>query len=156
MEIKQNENLITILKELQGGAMKMYAQSHGYHWNIEGRMFKQDHAFLLEIYEDIFDSIDPYAENIRKLGAKAPFGLVQLQANSPLSINDSLDLSSEQMFQEMIKTNAEFIAKLKDGCDIADEAREQSILNLFADRLNQHEFWQWQLHATLKRTDLEA
>lgn len=156
MEKAQTEKLVNILKELQAGAMKMYAQSHGYHWNIEGRMFKQDHAFLLEIYEDIFDSIDPYAENIRKLGVKAPFGLVQLQANSPLSVNDSVDLTSEQIFQELLKTNAEFIARLKDGCDIADEAREQSILNFFADRLNQHEFWQWQMNATLKSMEIKA
>jgi starvation-inducible DNA-binding protein len=153
MDIKKTEDLVYILKELQAGAMKMYAQSHGYHWNIEGRMFKQDHAFLLEIYEDIFSSIDPYAENIRKLGEKAPFGLVQLQANSPLVINDSPDLSSEQIFQELIKTNAEFITRLKDGCDVADTAREQSILNLLADRLNQHEFWQWQLVSTLKTSN---
>jgi starvation-inducible DNA-binding protein len=146
---KKTEDLINILKELQANAMKMYAQSHGYHWNIEGRMFKQDHAFLLEIYEDVFDSIDPYAENLRKLGAKAPFGLVQLQANSPLQVNDSHDLTSNQIFQELMKTNAAVISRLKDGCDVADVAREQSILNCFEDRLNQHEFWQWQMTATL-------
>lgn len=150
MAENKTDDLVAILKVLQANAMKMYAQSHGYHWNVEGRMFKQDHAFLLEIYEDVFNSIDPYAENIRKLGAKAPFGLLQLQANSSFQINDSLDLSSTQIFQELINTNTEFIARLKDGCDIADTAREQSILNFFADRLNQHEFWQWQLKATLK------
>ena len=139
------EQLILDLKELQSMAMKMYAQAHGYHWNITGRMFKQDHAFLLEIYEDVFDSIDPYAENMRKLGAKAPFGLIQLQQNSVLSINDSFELNSEQMLSELAKTNAQIITKLKDACDAADTAREQSILNFLADRLDKHEFWQWQL-----------
>ena len=142
--------LEAILKELQSMAMKIYAQSHGYHWNTVGRTFKQDHAFLLKIYKDVFDSIDTYAENLRKIGAKAPFGLEQLQQNSALRINDSLELTAEQMFVELSKTNLQIIDKLKDGCDIADKAREQSILNFFADRLNQHEFWQWQLTATLK------
>jgi starvation-inducible DNA-binding protein len=150
MEKKDTEKLINVLKELQADAMKIYAQSHGYHWNVEGRMFKQDHAFLLEIYEDVYNSIDPYAENIRKLGVKAPFGLLQLQANSDLKINDSLDLTSDEIFQELMNSNGIIIARLKDGCDIADEAREQSILNFFADRLDQHEFWQWQMSATLK------
>jgi starvation-inducible DNA-binding protein len=142
--------LINALKELQADAMKMYAQSHGYHWNVEGRTFKQDHAFFLEIYNDVFDSVDPYAENLRKLGAKAPFGLIQLQQNSVMAINDSLDLTSEQMITELIKTNAQIIAKLKDACDTADSAREQGVLNFLADRLDKHEFWQWQLTATLK------
>jgi starvation-inducible DNA-binding protein len=144
------ENLINVLKELQSMSMKMYAQSHGYHWNTVGRMFKQDHAFFLEIYEDVFDSVDPFAENIRKLNAKAPFGLVQLQANSSLEINDSPELSANQMYAELINTNSQIIAKLKDACDVADAAREQSILNFLADRLDKHEFWQWQLTASLK------
>jgi len=112
-----NENLVTCLKELQSMNMKMYAQSHGYHWNVEGRDFKQDHAFLLEIYEDVFDSIDAYAENLRKLNVKAPFGLVQLQSNSILKINDSLDLTADQMFAELSKTNLQIIDKLKDAND---------------------------------------
>lgn len=144
------KELISALIELQSMSMKIYAQSHGYHWNVEGRMFKQDHAFFLEIYEDVFDSIDSYSENLRKLGAKSPFGLVQLQQNSALRINDSLELNPEEMIKELIKTNAQIIDKLKDGCDAADKAREQSILNFLADRLDKHEFWQWQLTASTK------
>jgi starvation-inducible DNA-binding protein len=138
------------LKELQSMAMKIYAQSHGYHWNIQGRTFKQDHAFLLEIYEDVFDSIDAYAENLRKIGAKAPFGLQQLQQNSALRIDDSSDLTSEQMFSELIKTNVQIIDKLKDGFDIATKLRENGIANFLADRQDKHAFWVWQLTATLK------
>jgi starvation-inducible DNA-binding protein len=146
------EALINVLKELQADSMNMYAQSHGYHWNVEGRMFKQDHAFFLEIYEDVFDAIDPFAENIRKLGAKAPFGLVQLKANSDIQINDSADLSASQMMLELIQTNNHIIANLKTACEIADAAREQSILNFLADRLDKHEFWNWQLTSTIKTT----
>jgi len=146
------EALINILNELQADSMNMYAQSHGYHWNVEGRMFKQDHAFFLEIYEDVFESIDTYAENIRKLGAKAPFGLVQLKTNSDITINDSTELSASQMIVELIQTNNHIITNLKKACDIADASREQSILNFFADRLDKHEFWNWQLTSTVKTT----
>jgi starvation-inducible DNA-binding protein len=145
-------NLIQVLKELQADTMQMYAQSHGYHWNVEGRMFKQDHAFFLEIYEDMFDAIDPFAENIRKLGSKAPFGLVQLSNNSDIEINDSLELTSSQMFSELIKTNSHIINKLKNACEVASESREESIANFLADRLDKHEFWNWQLTSTVKTT----
>ena len=71
-------DLINTLKELQSMVTKMYAQTHGYHWNIEGEDFPQYHKFFLKIYEDVYESIDTYAENVRKLGDKAPFGLIQL------------------------------------------------------------------------------
>jgi starvation-inducible DNA-binding protein len=148
--VATSQELINVLKELQSMAMKIYAQSHGYHWNIEGRDFKQDHAFLLEIYEDVFDSIDAYAENLRKIKAKVPFGLEQLQQNSALMVNDSLDLTAEQMFNELSKTNLQIIDKLKDGFDIATEVRENGIANFFADRQDKHSFWQWQISSVLK------
>ena len=147
-----SQDLTNVLKELQSMAMKIYAQSHGYHWNIEGRDFKQDHAFLLKIYKDVFDSIDAYAENIRKLGVKSPFGLEQLQQNSALRVNDSLDLKAEEMFVELSKTNLQIIDKLKDAFDFATESREQGIANFLADRQDKHSFWQWQLTSTLKPT----
>ena len=146
------EALINVLKELQADSMNMYAQSHGYHWNVEGRMFKQDHAFFLKIYEDVFDSIDDYAENIRKLNAKAPFGLTQLKANSDIEINDLAELSATNMYLELIKTNNHIIENLKKACDVAGASREQSILNFLADRLDKHEFWNWQLTASIKTT----
>jgi starvation-inducible DNA-binding protein len=143
------KELEVVLKELQSMAMKIYAQSHGYHWNVVGRDFKQDHAFLLEIYEDVFDSIDAYAENLRKIGVKSPFGLEQLQQNSALRVNDSLDLNAEEMFAELIKTNLQIIDKLKDGFDIATKERENGIANFLADRQDKHAFWVWQLKSTL-------
>jgi starvation-inducible DNA-binding protein len=146
------KELEAYLKELQSMAMKIYAQSHGYHWNIEGPDFKQYHAFLLEIYEDVFDSIDTYAESLRKIGAKAPFGLQQLQQNSALRIDDSLELNAREMLTELAKTNAQIIDKLKDGFDVATKARENGIANFLADRQDKHAFWQWQLTATLKPT----
>lgn len=148
--MSEQNALVNSLKELQSMAMKIYAQSHGYHWNVEGRDFKQDHAFLLEIYEDVFDSIDAYAENLRKLGTKSPFGLIQLQQNSALRIDDSLDLTSQEMFVELSKTNLQIIDKLKEGFDIATELKENGIANFLADRQDKHSFWQWQLTSTLK------
>ena len=53
-----NELELLMIK-LQSMVAKMYVQAHGYHWNIEGQDFKQYHEFLLEIYEDVYDSIDP-------------------------------------------------------------------------------------------------
>jgi starvation-inducible DNA-binding protein len=144
-----NNNLVQGLKELQSMAMKMYAQSHGLHWNVVGATFKQDHAFLLEIYEDVFDSIDTYAESLRKLGIKAPFGLLKLQSNSILKINDSLDLTTEQMFAELNKTNLQIIDKLKDVFDVATEERENGIANFLADRQDKHSFWKWQIISRL-------
>ena len=113
-------------------------------------MFKQDHAFLLEIYEDVYDSIDPISENLRKLGTKAPFGPLQWLKNSALQINDSLNLSSHDMLQELYNTNNLVINSLTDAFDKADAIDSQGICNFLADRIDKHQFWAWQLKSSLK------
>jgi len=144
--------LVEQLKTLQANTFAMYSQAHGYHWNVEGMLFKQFHAFFLEIYEDVYNAIDPISENIRKLGEKAPFGAMQWESNATLRINDSLNLSAIDMVKELILTNGLLINELKGVFIVADEENEQGIANFIAERIDQHQFWNWQLTSTLKVT----
>jgi starvation-inducible DNA-binding protein len=144
------EELIQSLIKLQSMVVKMYAQAHGYHWNVEGSNFPQYHEKLLEIYEDVYGSIDPISENIRKMGGKAPFGTKAWDINSELIINDNLNLDAKTMILELINTNTIVLAMLKRVCDQANQADEQGLVNFLADRLDKHKFWQWQLTATAK------
>ena len=41
---------------------------------------------------------------------------------------------------------------LKRTFDISNEIDEQGICNFIAERIDQHQFWEWQLTATLKPT----
>lgn len=143
---------VEALVGLQANAAAMYAQAHGYHWNVKGILFKELHAFFLEIYEDVYNSIDPIAENIRKLGADAPFGLVALLRNATVSINDDPNLSPVAMLTELAGVNSVLVAQYKAAFRTASEEDEQAIANFFAERLNQHQFWNWQLKATLQNT----
>lgn len=129
----------------------MYAQSHGYHWNVRGMLFKEIHAFFLEIYEDVFDSIDPISENIRKLGVMAPFGLSTWKDAATVVINESQDLDVLEMLNELVKTNSAIIDQLKELFKVADAADEQGVANFIAERIDKHQFWDWQLKATLSK-----
>ena len=148
----EQKDLVNALVKLQSLVVKMYGQAHGYHWNVEGADFPQYHKFLLKIYSDVYDSIDPISENLRKLGAKAPFGVKEWNDNSDLEINDSEGINSKQMFQELLQTNTIVLAMLKRTFDISNEIDEQGICNFIAERIDQHQFWEWQLTATLKPT----
>jgi starvation-inducible DNA-binding protein len=146
------EDLLNALKKLQANAVAMYAQSHGYHWNVEGIMFKELHAFFLEIYEDVFDSIDTYSEWMRKLDGYAPFGAMAWGSNASILINDSLDLQPRTMIEELIKTNTALIENLNEVFNLANvKYNQQGLANFLAERIDQHQFWGWQLKASLKK-----
>jgi len=143
-------DLAYLLRKAQANAFQMYSQSHGYHWNVVGPHFKQFHAFFLEIYEDVFDSVDLYAEMQRKIGKYAPFGASNMALISDVQINDTLELKPYDMLQELHKTNEVVLKSLVELFDKANELNEQGICNDVAARISQHQFWAWQIKASFE------
>jgi starvation-inducible DNA-binding protein len=142
-------DLLNKLKQLQANAFVFYTKTHGYHWNVEGVLFKELHAFFLEIYEDVFESIDTYAEWSRKLGAYAPFQIDEILQASNVKYDFSTT-SPLEMLRNLLDSNNQIIKDLKDAFEMADAGNEQGLANFIAERIDQHQFWSWQLSASLK------
>ena len=144
-------DLISQLKLIQANAFIFYTKSHGYHWNVEGALFKELHAFFKEIYEGTFDSIDSYGEWLRKLGMYAPFQMDEILVTSNVKY-DFPTTSPIEMIRNLVDSNNQIILDLKNAFRIANEADEQALANFIAERIDQHQFWRWQLTASLKTT----
>jgi starvation-inducible DNA-binding protein len=137
------------LSELQADVTVLYFTAHGYHWNVEGSDFGQYHSLFKKIYKDIYSSIDPIAENIRKLGEYAPFKLDTLIKLTSLS-DSKVDTNPKAMAKDLLKSNEQVVGKLKSVFDTANEANEQGIANFIAERIDLHQKWSWQLKASTK------
>jgi starvation-inducible DNA-binding protein len=70
--------LTTAIKVLLANATVMYYKAHQFHWNIEGIEFTQYHEFFGDLYTEVYGSIDPTAELLRKLDDYAPVSLDEL------------------------------------------------------------------------------
>jgi starvation-inducible DNA-binding protein len=137
------------LGELLGDQVVFYFRAHGYHWNVEGENFSQYHDLFADIYEDVYGSIDPTAENIRKLDEYAPFKLDTLMKLA--SIEDSkVPTNPRSMAKDLMQANEKVIAKIKSTFETAVKENEQAIANFLADRLDMHQKWAWQLKASTK------
>jgi starvation-inducible DNA-binding protein len=143
------EELINSLKVLLSDAVTFYFKAHGYHWNVEGDDFPQYHEFFQEIYEDVYGSIDPIAENIRKCGAYAPFRLerfVEYRTVTDTNVTpEEVDMSTD-----LYNSNNQVLISLYNTFAAASAQNRQGIMNFLADRIDQHEKWMWQLGAVIK------
>jgi starvation-inducible DNA-binding protein len=143
------DELIKALKVLMADVVTFYFQAQGYHWNVEGQDFSQYHNLFGDIYEDVQDSIDPIAENIRKLQDYSPFTLqkfidertfeVSGVAPTPRDMANALQESNEAVLRTL---NATFKA--------ADTADKQGIADFISGRIDMHEKWAWMLRASTK------
>ena len=137
------------LTELLADVVSFYFRAHGAHWNVVGTDFAEYHALFNEIYEDVYGSIDPIAENLRKIGSQAPFTLPQFIALR--SIDDSSLASSDAkiLATDLLVANDAIIDGIAEAFDCATENNQQGIANFLADRLDKHQFWKWQLSSSI-------
>ena len=137
------------LTELLADKVSFYFRAHGAHWNVIGTDFAEYHELFSKIYEDVYHSVDPLAEILRKLGQRAPFRLsefIELR-----TIDDSMMDSQDArvLATDLLAANDLIIEAIAYAYECADELNQQGIANFLAERLDSHQNWKWQLSASL-------
>lgn len=143
------KELIDSLKVFLADAVTMKFTAHGYHWNVEGPDFSQYHELFGNIYEDVDGSIDPIAEDLRKLDEYAPFTLTDfIELRSVTS--EEVTANPKDMAKALLKMNTEILKTIDKAFKLASKANEQGIANFLAERNDMHKKWHWQLSASVK------
>jgi starvation-inducible DNA-binding protein len=126
-----------------------YLKAHFFHWNVEGSDFSQLHELFGNIYEEVYGSIDGFAERIRAIGAYAP------GSNSRFNMLSQIDDESqvppaEVMVQQLLQDSDNMVVILKKVYNVAEVAGEHGFSNFLAERMDAHRKHSWQLRATTK------
>ena len=146
------DDLITSLRTLLANSVSVYFRAHGYHWNVKGINFSQYHDFFQEIYEDLYSSIDPTGEWLRKLNVDADYQLVDFVANRDIENPIVKPVNAIQMVKDLY-TAIEALNESTESClEVATEANEQGLINFLGERIDMLEKWEWQLKATFAQT----
>lgn len=148
----QSSGLIDALNDALSNATVLYFSAHRAHWNVEGPDFHEYHSLFNEIYDDIYGSIDPLAENIRKIGGY-PDPLSNLEDEAEFS-DDSATTDAKALAANLYMKNESYLEMLKDIFNIASDDNEQGIANFIADRIDMHQKWSWQLKSSLKSSGM--
>ena len=126
-----------------------YLKAHFFHWNVEGIHFQELHSLFETIYTEVLGSIDPFAENIRKLNAYTPASFGRFNMLS--QINDESDwIPPEAMLAELLADSDKMVKILKMTFDMATAAGEDGLANFLAERMDAHRKHSWQLRSSLK------
>jgi DNA-binding ferritin-like protein len=137
--------VITALQKAAGDVAVMYTHAHGYHWNVRGSDFAQYHALFEAIYTDVYESIDPLAENILKMGGNAPRGLSEFLSFATIDDDPLMVSDPEMLAADLAEDNDAVIDSLNNVFVIANAANQQGVCNFVAERIDQHQKWAWQL-----------
>ena len=130
-------------------SFSFYLKAHNFHWNVEGSDFLEYHDLFGKIYEEVYGSIDNFAEKIRSLGTYVPASYTRFNMLS--QIDDEVDvLDKDSMVAELLSDNEKMIAILKMVYEISERNGEYGFSNFLAERIDAHNKHKWMLTASLK------
>jgi starvation-inducible DNA-binding protein len=143
------DELTNSLKVAFADTFAFYLKSANFHWNVEGILFPQLHTLLDTIYNEVYGSIDNFAENIRKIGSYTPASFSRLAELS--TIEDERQVPEfKDMLVQLYQDNERVLESIKTAYDYAEQAGEHGLSNFLAERQDAHRKHGWMIRATLK------
>ena len=141
--------MIETSKQALANTFVMYFKAQAYHWNVEGINFPQMHEFFGDLYEELSDAIDPFAEQIRALGEYAPRNLDEIFKLKTID-GDNVAKTLPAMVADLLIANDQSIITLNKLFGELEAAGEQGFADFVASRLDAHKKHGWMLKSILK------
>lgn len=150
MEEMSSESMpVDVLETLLASVIDFSYRAVGFHWNVTGEDFSQYHDLFGKIYEDAEGSIDPLAENIRKIGGFPNVSIAKLASESALPPCEVKGGEPKTLVAHLLMANEALIEGLNNAFKVFDVLGNEAICNFLADRLDMHHKWSWQLASSV-------
>lgn len=142
------DGLIGSLRQLLADVTAFVYRTQAAHWNVTGPDFHQYHEFFGVIYEEVEESIDPIAENLRKLKAPAPSSIGEQTRKTEV---DSMPVESSPraLVKAVYRANKQVLDSLNNSIELATKCNKQGVVDFLGGRIDMHEKWGWQLRVTM-------
>ena len=124
-------------------------KAQNFHWNVEGPLFPQLHELFGKIYEEVYGSIDAFAENIRKIKAYTPASYTRFSMLSGIEDETEI-LPADAMLAELLSDSDRMQEMFKIVFQASEELREHGLSDFLAGSQDAHAKHSWMLRATLK------
>jgi starvation-inducible DNA-binding protein len=143
------DKLVQLTRIAFSSTFSFYVKAHSFHWNVEGSDFFEYHKLFEEIYNEVYESIDPFAENVRKLNAYIPTSYHNLSMLTRIEDENRVP-TKDEMITELIQDSERIHIILKKTYDAAESSGEHGLSNFLAERMDAHRKHEWFLRASIK------
>ena len=128
--------IATELNKLVADTFSLYLKTKNFHWHMSGPHFRDYHLLLDEQSNQIFASIDPLAERVRKLGQTTVRSIGHVGELSRIKDNDDDFVSPIDMLDELMTDNKALVSAMRQAHQVCDERKDvatASLLEVFID-----------------------
>jgi len=154
-DLKEN-GVAGIAKSLNGlvaDAFALYLKTKNFHWHLTGPNFRDFHLMLDEQADQIFASIDPLAERVRKLGGSTIRSISHITKLQSLMDNNAEFVGPLDMLSELMEDNKIMAAAMRKAHDVCDDHQDYASASLLEIYLDETERRVWFLFESSRSAD---
>ena len=147
-EKEGREKVVAALSQVLASTFTLYLKTHGFHWNVTGRMFHSLHMMFEEQYRELWLAADTLAERIRALGSRAPASYQEFSKRSHIRESQSIP-NAAGMIAELLSDHETCARSVRQALWIARSNIDAPTEDLLTQRLMAHEKAVWMLKSLL-------
>ncbi len=145
-----NNKLVDSMKSVLVNTFDMYFKAHGMHWNIEGINFNDLHSFFGNLYEELHDSVDTTAEQIRALDSYVEYGCKEFCNIGSVPASNIFGNKPKEMLSDLLVANTIVVSSLNQAFRMAQQENNQGLMDFLAGRLDTHAKHAWMIKSLMK------
>lgn len=153
LDAKGIEAVAYALNGLVADAFALYIKTKNFHWHMSGPHFRDYHLMLDEQGMQIFASIDPLAERVRKLGHRTLHSIGQIGALKSIADNDNDFVAPAMMLAELIADNKAMATSMRKAHEVCDDAKDVASASLLENYIDETERRTWFLFEASRGAD---
>jgi starvation-inducible DNA-binding protein len=120
----------------------LYFKLHRFHWYVEGPSFYPLHGKYEELYDELNELFDEYAERLLSIGGKPASTMKEYPSLSKIS-EEGNEVAPKAIFETLIKDYSHIVAQLKEGIELAEGQRDMATADMFIETIATFEKHLW-------------
>src|SRR6201988_1596859 len=109
------KNIAGALNALLADVFALYIKTKNFHWHVSGPHFRDYHLLLDEQGDQIFATIDPIAERVRKVGGTTLRSVGHIGRLQRVLDNDAEYVTPLDMLAELREENARLAERMREA-----------------------------------------
>lgn len=125
LESEAVRKIVVAANQIIADAFALYAKTKDFHRHLSGANFRDYHLLFDEQAADVFNSIDPLAECVRRIGGTTVRSVSHIAELQTIRDDSNDFVPSAKMIAELIADNLPTVRQQRAAIEICEDQREQ-------------------------------
>ena len=150
---EQAKAVTDAVNPLIADAFALYTKTKNFHWHLSGSHFRDYHLLFDKQATQIFESIDPMVERIRKIGGTSIRSLTHVSKLQTIHDDNDEFVEPGEMVRRLMQDNRHVAQQIREAAEVADDNKDIATSNLLETFLDETERRTWFLFEIVQGYD---